>query len=286
LREVLNARDGRHALSGILRQIKAQHVGIDMADITVCGAIPPYTHLLGGKLISLLLGSPEIVEAYRKKYSRAISLIASGVKGTIVRRRPNLVLLGTTSLYGVSSSQYNRLVIPRSELGARSSGELRFIELGRTVGFGSYHFSQGTTDEMSDLAQQRRGGRRVNNIFGEGVNPKLRKIREALDQCGFPSDALLRHGSPRLVYALPLAGNLADLLMGRSKRPRWILRTTAPSDGTKLIASFWRRRWLTGRIQSAEVLAQVASHSVGHPIVHGARVHSVGDEFGLPLFSR
>jgi len=290
LTTVLESSKGRRAIAATLRYMKAKHVGIDMADITVCGAVAPYTHILGGKLVSLLLASPEIVAAYRRRYAHAPSLIASGVKGELVQRRPNLVLLGTTSLYGVASSQYNRLRIPAAALEA--VGDIRYYELGKTLGFGSYHFSKATTDEMNVLAQQQRGGRRVNNIFGEGVNPKLRRLRDALVALGFPSDRLLRHGSPRLVYGLPLAENFREVLVGRAHRARYLLAADRPEEGTEAIAEYWRERWLWRRIQSREVLAEVAKHSTLRPVVHGARVRPTGEtvdpphdeSVGLPLF--
>jgi hypothetical protein len=281
---VLESSKGRRAIASTLRYVKAKHVGIDMADITVCGAVAPYTHLLGGKLVSLLLASPEIVAAYRKRYARAPSLIASAVKGELVQRRPNLVVLGTTSLYGVASSQYNRLAIPGAALEAK--GDIRYYELGRTQGFGSYHFSKATTDEMNVLAQQQRGGRRVNNIFGEGVNPKLRRLRDALVALGFPADRLMRHGSPRLVYGVPLAENFREVLVGMAHRPKYLLPTETPEDGTEAISEFWRERWLWRRIQSTEVLIEVGKHSTLRPVLHGARVRLHDENVGLPLFEK
>jgi hypothetical protein len=137
---------------------------------------------------------------------------------------------------------------------------------------------------MSVLAQQRRGGRRVNNIFGEGVNPKLRKIREGLDASGFPSDAILRHGSPRLVYGVPLAENFRSILLGLSRRPRYLIGMKEPKLASELISSYWRKRWLSGRIRSAEVIEQLRSHSTVRPVRHGARVRQSEAEAGLPLF--
>jgi hypothetical protein len=44
-------------------------------------------------------------------------------------------------------------------------------------------------------------------------------------------------------------------------------------------------RWLTERIQSDEVLARVAQHTLVHPIRHGARVPFVSEDLDqLPLF--
>lgn len=282
LATVLAHSQGRRAIASVLRYMKAKHVGIDMADITVCGAIPPYTHVLGGKLVSVLMASPEIITAYRVRYAKSPSLIASGIKGELVQRRPNLVLLGTTSLYGVASSQYNRLVVPAAALEG-ALADVRFYELGKTSGFGSYHFSKATTDEMNELAQQRRGGRRVNNIFGEGVNPKLRRVREALATVGLPSDRLLRHGSPRLVYGVPLATNFREVLTGVSHKPQYLLRFMTDRDGTNAIAQYWRKRWLAGRIERADVIDAVRGHSVLRPVRHGARV-PIDETAELPLF--
>jgi hypothetical protein len=179
-----------------------------------------------GKLVALLMTSPELVAAYHSKYRRACSVIASSMAGRAIRRPPHLVLLGTTSLYGVTSSQYNRLRMPATAIAA--SGAVEFERLGRTAGFGSYHFSRETMRALEELGAQRRRGREVNSIFGEGVNPKLRKVRGALDSVGLPSEQLLQHGSPRLIYAVPLAANFRDILVGRAKRPKYLMTQKAP----------------------------------------------------------
>ena len=272
LMRVLEDRNGRRAIEVILRYVKATHVGVDMLDIIVCGAVPPYNALLGGKLVSLLTSSPEVVQAYASRYSRTPSVIASAMAGKPVRRRPQLVLLSTTSLYGVGSSQYNRLRVPASEVGARSGHQMHFEELGKTTGFGSFHLSSATANEMKVLVAQDKNGRRVNSIFGEGVNPRLRMMREALDIVGLPSDALLRHGSPRLVYGVPLATNFRDVLLGRSHRVRYILPQRSPRAVTAGLVGFWLRRWLSKRIDRPDVLRDVEQHSLIFPIRHGARI--------------
>jgi hypothetical protein len=49
----------------------------------------------------MLLTSPEVVKYYSSKYSKRASLIASSMAGKEIIRKPHLVLLGTTSLYGL-----------------------------------------------------------------------------------------------------------------------------------------------------------------------------------------
>lgn len=270
LKSALAKPVGRQAVQTVLRHVRAAHVGIDMLDITVCGAVAPYNTLLGGKLVSALMASPQIVAAYARRYRSACSIIASAMAGRAVRRHPHLVLLGTTSLYGVASSQYNRISVPAGRVGA--SGDVKFIRLGRTAGFGSYHFSRETIEELEAVAASGRRGREVNSIFGEGVNPKLRKVRGALDSVGLPSDTLLQHGSPRLIYAIPLASNFREVLLGRSKRPKYLLPQTPPGTAAEAIASYWRDRWLTPRVRRPEVLRAISDHSLSFPVTHGARV--------------
>ena len=117
LRKALEDPQGRRAIAAILRRAKAESVGTEIADLTVCGAIAPYNAILGGKLVSMVAVSPAAVRAYRDKYSGYESEIASAMAGRPIQRRTNLVFIGTTSLYGSGSSQYNRIRIPAEVLG-------------------------------------------------------------------------------------------------------------------------------------------------------------------------
>lgn len=266
----LSSASGRRAVQTVLRHMRGTHVGIDMLDITVCGAVAPYNVILGGKLVAMLMASPEIVAAYGHRYRNACSVIASAMAARAVRRRPNLVLLGTTSLYGVASSQYNRVRIPAGKVGA--TGDVEYVRLGRTAGFGSYHFSRETIEELEAVAASTRRGRQVNSIFGEGVNPKLRKVRGGLDGVGLPSEALLQHGSPRLIYGVALASNFREVLLGKAKRPKYLLPQSPAGTVADAIAAYWRERWLSPRVQRPDVFLAVAEHSLSFPVTHGARV--------------
>ncbi len=269
LKRLLDDRGATRAVGTVLRYMKATRVGVDMMDITICGALAPYNALLGGKLVGLLMASPQAVSTYNQRYKNTASVIASSMAGRPIYRTPRLVLLGTTSLYGIGSSQYNRLRVPAEAAGGRPGEELAFVPLGQTVGFGSFHFSRDTMQTLEIILAREKHGRRVNSIFGEGVNPKLRKVRAALDLLGLPSEILLQHGSPRLIYAVPLARNFRPVLFGRARRPMPII----PNErgATERIVEFWRQRWLTKRIGNRAILETVATHTLTYPIRHGAR---------------
>ena len=283
LNALFNTKDGRRVINKILRKAKADRVGVAMADITVCGAVAPYNHLLGGKLVSMLAASPEIVSTYRKKYLNQESEIASSMAGRSIVRSSELVFLGTTSLYGVGSSQYNRLRMPAELIGGVKGERLTFLQLGKSMAYGTSQFSSATIAALVSLVQQSSNGRRVNSIFGEGVSPKLRKVRDGLHALNFPADALLLHGRQRIIYGIPVARNLRKYLLGMDCNPDYIFELNNPEETTSTIGRWWVDRWLSNRIESDDVLSRVKKHTLIQPIRHGARVilPSIDDDQAL-----
>jgi len=272
LKKTLDSRFGKHAIRQLIRLVKAEHVGVDMMDIIICGSVAPYNTLLGGKLVCMMLTSPEVVNLYRARYGRQSSIIASSIKGDTVIRSPNLVLLATTSLYGVGSSQYNRIRVPIAEVGAKGEDVIKYEKLGISRGYGSYHFSKASIDYLETLIPRGRIGRKVNSIFGEGVNPLMRKLRDGLSDVGLPADDLLMHGNPRVVYGIQIAKNFREVLLGMDAKPKYFLSLVKAKQFTANLAAFWRRRWLVGRIQRPGILEEVEKHTLSYPVTHGARV--------------
>ena len=271
-KNIFKTTRSRQVISQLMRFVKAERVGINMMDITVCGAVAPYNVLLGGKLICLLLCSPEVVRKYADRYNEQMSLIASSMRGTAVTRDAELVLLCTTSLYGSSLSQYTRIKVPAEVLGGKEGDQVEYKVVGMSEGFGSFHFSKETLRLMEMLLGRTHEARKVNSIFGEGVNPLMRKIREALSRLGLPDEVLLKHGSKRVIYGVPLARNFQDILLGLADKPRYIVPQTKERLRTELIADYWRQRWLLRRLEKTGVLEEVAKHTVVYPIRHGAQV--------------
>ena len=263
-------RNARRAILGVIRRAKAASVGSVMADLSVCGAIAPYNALLGGKLVSMLSVSPSVIRAYKAKYQSSPSEIASSMAGRPIYRSVDLVYIGTTSLFGSGSSQYNRIRLPEGVLRG-ATGSVEFKRLGRSRSYGTSHLSSRSMKYLVNLAERRAGGTRINSIFGEGANPKLRKMREGIDQLGWPSDKLLRHGRTRLVYGVPLVHNLLPYLLDVERKPAYLFDVDNLED-TDEIARYWTTRWLARRSRRPEVLDEVARHRLSHPISHGAKV--------------
>jgi hypothetical protein len=233
--------------------------------------VQPYNAILGGKLVAMMAASPRVVLEYEHRYGNAESEIASSMAGRAIIRKPTLVLLGTTSLYGIGSSQYNRIKVPCARIGGSEGEAILYEELGHSEAFGTSQYSEETVEALEDLVQQSANGQRVNSIFGEGVSPKLRKIREGLGLLGLPPELLLKHHRRRVVYGVSLVRNLRDYLLGIDVNAKYLLPLDR-ADATTKIGTWWRERWLQNRIKSDEVLAAVEQHTLVRPIRHGARV--------------
>jgi hypothetical protein len=277
---LLTSRHGAQAVARLLRRIKAEKIGSTIADLTVCGAVPPYSEVLGGKLVAMLIASPEVRLEYRRRYQKSESVIASAIAGRAVVKSPELAFVGTASLFGRRPSQYDRIAVPTGKTGET----VRYEYLGRTEGVGTFQFSERTVRALELLLAQSSDGIRVNSVFGEGVNPRLRKIREALDFLGLPTGELLQHGTARLVYGLRLARNVREYLLDLDANPKYFMADSEPSEATNRIAAWWAERWLARRVERKDILDRVEQHNFIHPIQHGARVPLPADHRQPGLF--
>ncbi|HEY9160379.1 MAG TPA: Druantia anti-phage system protein DruA [Desulfomonilia bacterium] len=197
-------------------------------DAYVLGALPPYNHLLGGKLISYIIASNEVRNIYKRKYKDTITNISK-------RKANDLACLFTTSLYG-KSSQYNRIKIDNN---------LLYIPIGQTKGFGTLHLTDETFEAMRELL--RNNNIDVTNKFGDGPIWRMRVIRTAADILGFNSDLLLNHSFKRQIYAIPLADNFKEFLNGNQKKPHYLNYTLDE------LVNHWKERWLINRKKNIDV---------------------------------
>ncbi len=278
LASILATATGRTAVGQVVRRIIAQRVGTAIADLTVCGAVPPYNALLAGKLTAMLSVSPAVVAEYRRRYGAATSIIASSMAGRPVQRSADLVFIGTTSLYGIRPSQYDRVALPASIFAAGSLGAVKYHFIDETEGWGTFQFGKATTTAIVELVRAERKGSLVNYVFGEGTSPKMRAFRAGLTRLGFETEPLLRHGMRKLIYGVPLVTNLRSYLLGMEKEPQYVIPAVDEHGSIRAVVAWWLSRWVVPRIRRAETLAAVERHTLVHPITHGARVELPTDD--------
>lgn len=187
------------------------------------GALPPYNEILGGKLVALSLTCNEIRDAYRRKYSKAVSLI----KGR--RLSPEILFITTTSAFG-RSSLYNRL---------KYKDEPVALSLGYTQGSGSFHVPEYLYLELVKLLEK--AGNPMARSFGNGSSRKLKIISQGLKLLNLPSYEF--HGLRRQFFLFPFVRNLQEVIQ-ENLSPEWIDRPF-PS-----VQDFWKERWALKRADS------------------------------------
>ena len=269
LKKLMVSEEGRKAVNVALVANRKTKIGSNMMEIIVCGSIPPYNQLLGGKLVSILACSPQVVRDYTDKYADQVSEIASRMKGEKVVRDSRLAFLGTTSLYSVGSSQYNRIKVPME-----NDFVLTYKEMGITEGYGTVYFSKTTTSSLMRVLELQDGGRRINNIFGEGTSPRFRLISRGLSTLGIKSNAFLQHYTPRIVYSMELAKNTNDFLCGGADKleyPYDITNSKEVEMATQAMADFWYERWLKSRLKSVDIVERLANFDVNSVLVSMTR---------------
>lgn len=195
-------------------------------DAYVLGAVPPYSYLLGGKLIALLVCSNEVRKYFRMKYRDSESLIRRET------RPPYLVLVTTTSALG-RSSIYNRI---------RINGHEYWASIGFTLGSGDFHFSNGIYDRIRSFVELKCEPTAKHAAWGHGFRNKREVIRKCLSEIGLSAD-FIYHGIRREIFTAPLGRESLRFLRGEVKRP--LFYDWSASE----LANLFSQRWLLGRAE-------------------------------------
>ena len=197
----------------------------NVMDAFVLGAVPPYSMLLCGKLITMLACSTEVRDRFHRKYSQARSIIR--------RADPDarVALLTTMSALG-RSSIYNRLTFDKRHL-------LRSV--GFSQGSGEFHFSNGLYSSLFDYVTRYSEATAKQPKWGDGFRNRREVIRKALIKLKLSSE-LIYHGIQREVFVAPLASNAREFLRGEHRKLLWY-----DHDCEKLV-EYFRSRWLSKRV--------------------------------------
>ncbi len=260
-------KKGNELISAALREIKTKALAENIMDLGVCGSIAPYNELIGGKLIAALMGSTEVRQLFKSRYNgkkyKFPSIIASSSKGKAVFRDANLMCLTTTSLYGVASSQYNKIKFlkkdfPELETDIVWMEAKKNKESQKTKGQGVYHFSNKTSKLLSILTLKKRKYVEVNHKFGEGTSPKLRKARVGIDclvdysKSNIQLDTFFSHSMQRKNYIFFHEKNILKKIIDQKKN-----FSSINSSKAENITSAWIKRWLIKRIARSETLEKL-----------------------------
>jgi hypothetical protein len=201
-------------------------------DAFVVGAVPPYSYLLGGKLVASLMASVELRDTFAERYAGRETVISGA------QQDGQLALITTTSALG-RSSLYNRLSYrPSPEVSFRRV----FESVGFTKGSGEFQFSGDLYEQLTRYAVVHCRPTAKSSAWGTGFRNRRELVKKALKHLGL-SGAWLYHGVHREVYCVPLASNAREYLRGED----------ATLDGYREsvddLSAYWRERWLAPRLE-------------------------------------
>jgi Domain of unknown function (DUF4338) len=213
----LAARDGLFAYP---KGRKLEFVNRTLDAFTI-GAVPPYSNILGGKLVAGLVASNEVRQAYWRVYAGKITQMKRK------RIAQPLVAVTTTSAFG-RSSIYNRL---------RHGDRLLAESIGYTKGTGSVHLEP-FYPHILDLIRTEEPDLVVGD-YGNGPKRKWQHFKRGLDMLGVHR-RFFNHGLQREVFLYRLVENL-DAGMSGGESGAALDMSTADH------AAYWRERWAIPR---------------------------------------
>ena len=218
----LKARDNLVGWAAETKKEKLYHV----MDAYVLGAVPPYSYLLGGKLVAMLTLSNEVRRAFRERYSGRPSIIKQRI------RPPYLTMLTTTSALG-RSSLYNRI---------RIDGFSYWKSVGFTQGWGEFHFSNGVYEDIRAFVKKNCKPTAKQKEWGTGFRNKREVVRKCLLEIGL-SLSFNNHGILREIFVAPLGRNSLRFLRGEVSKPCFY---DWPS---RRLGELFKERWLLSRAE-------------------------------------
>jgi hypothetical protein len=119
-------------------------------------------------------------------------------------------------------------------------GALAFHWLGYTSGYGHFHIPDELFEELRGILESEGHKYASGHKYGDGPNWRFRVVREGLQRVGLDPE-MLRHGVKREAYAVPLAENWKDYLLGNTNEAQINLLTKDE------IADYCIKRWLIPR---------------------------------------
>ena len=230
-----------------LRALKDLTVPRITMEVTVCGAVPPFSQVLGGKLVVGFLGHPRIIQATVGSLGTITSQVFD--QETLEGLLPDFGLLGLTTkgLYPFHSALYNRAEIPSADEGR----PLRLRKIGETRGSTTTLLTKRTSLLSQQVLDASLELRQVSTRYGTGGAKRQRRIEAAVTAAGLPQ-TLSHAGIRRPVYGVPFASNIGGVLWAGAE-PQWLQFKAATEVGyAERATQTWRTRWLDTALRRLE----------------------------------
>ena len=204
-------------------------------EVTICGSIPPFNEIYGGKMMIAFLGHHKIQSALISSESKILQM-SFNLK-SLNAILPNYGSLGITTkgLYSGHSPMYNNSIL------AGKNGQIKFLHLGNTNGDTTSFISSRSVMLARQLLQLR--DNQLSNEWGSGGSLRQRTLVRSCSEVGL-EQAILFAGIRRPVYGCCYVSNIHDVIWCDFS-PKWKYDLEITSIGySKYCYDFWSNKWL------------------------------------------
>ncbi len=198
---------------------------LNIMDAYVLGAVPPYSFLLCGKFIAMLITCDTIRSAFKRKYFGRITYVDKK------EHDGRLALITTSSALG-RSSVYNRI---------RYKNRGLFHRVGYSMGSGEFQFSNNLYNLLLEYLTRNNISTSKQKRWGKGFRNRREVVLKSLSALGI-SRNWIYHGIKREIFTIPLAKNTREFLCGKNSKLMWYHQSDIQ------LFEYFRERWMLPRI--------------------------------------
>lgn len=220
-------------------------------EVTVCGALPPFSDALVGKLLVAHFAHPDVVSAVVTPpgellaWSFDLDRLAPHVSSE------GMLAVTTKGLYSHHAPLYHRGTVPGV------SSPLRLHRIAMTEGTTTTLLSSDTARlartvlESGALLGQ---ASKVSQVYGSGGAKRHRSIEAAAVASRISKD-LINAGIRRPVYGVSFVSNAVNVAW-EAAEPRWLIpRDVNPEQYSAAATDMWRSRWLERSVRRIQDFA-------------------------------
>lgn len=229
-------------------------------EVTVCGAIPPFSEALGGKLVVAQFAHPRVIQAVRTPLGDLVgrTFFADALAEEVFS--PGMIAITTKGLYAGHSPLYNRSSVPGK------GASLIMRKIAETAGQTSTLMSKATAVAARRLvlANEVAGERKVSNMYGSGGAKRHRVLEVAARQAGLSMD-VVNAGIRRPVYGMAFVDN-PEAVAWENASPLWKIDSDENEvDYVSRAVEEWRKRWLIkaeARLKENDILPSLLTEVI------------------------
>lgn len=240
-----------NALKKSILELKTLMISSNIAELIICGSIPPFNSLRVGKLVAMLALSSETKSIWDSTYSTSSSDIATELAGRPISKPATLSAITTTGLYGRSNAQYDRISIPMV-----NGTKVRFALVGVTGNEGKGPSNLMISNRSWKLVRTHIIENKITGTsgkFGEGTSARIRRLQSSIrlmnkqvtnhETCKISEllNNIIANPFSRSIHVANLSHNSVRFHLGIDKDV-YIADNNLDKDK---IVNIWIERWLT-----------------------------------------